>query len=93
METTTVYWGYMGILEKKMETTIVYSSKEILKLDHSEVLRGGRQMIDQMREQMSTALTKSQHILHVQKHDSIGCALVTLTSPEVTATSTTILFC
>ena len=24
METTIVYWGYMGIMEKKMETTIVY---------------------------------------------------------------------
>ena len=24
METTIVYWGYIGILEKKMETTIVY---------------------------------------------------------------------
>ena len=24
METTIVYWGYIGILEKKMETIIVY---------------------------------------------------------------------
>ena len=24
METTIVYWGYVGIMEKKMETTIVY---------------------------------------------------------------------
>ena len=24
METTIVYWGYIGIMEKKMETTIVY---------------------------------------------------------------------
>ena len=24
METTTVYWGYIGIKEKKLETTIVY---------------------------------------------------------------------
>ena len=24
METTIVYWGYIGIKEKKMETTIVY---------------------------------------------------------------------
>ena len=24
METTTVYWGYIGIMENKMETTIVY---------------------------------------------------------------------
>ena len=23
-ETTIVYWGYMGIIEKKMETTIIY---------------------------------------------------------------------
>ena len=23
METTVVYWGYIGIMEKKMETTIV----------------------------------------------------------------------
>ena len=23
METTVVYWGYMGIMENKMETTIV----------------------------------------------------------------------
>ena len=23
METTIVYWGYIGIMEKKMETTIV----------------------------------------------------------------------
>ena len=23
METTTVYWGYIGIMEKKMETTIM----------------------------------------------------------------------
>ena len=26
METTIVYWGYIGIMEKKMETTIVYYS-------------------------------------------------------------------
>ena len=25
METTTVYWCYIGIMEKKMETTVVYS--------------------------------------------------------------------
>ena len=25
METTVVYWGYMGIMEKKMEATIIYS--------------------------------------------------------------------
>ena len=24
MDTTIVYWGYIGIMEKKMETTIVY---------------------------------------------------------------------
>ena len=24
METTIVYWGYIGIMEKKMETAIVY---------------------------------------------------------------------
>ena len=24
METTIVYWGYTGIMEKKMETTTVY---------------------------------------------------------------------
>ena len=24
METTVVYWGYIGIMEKKMETTIVH---------------------------------------------------------------------
>ena len=24
METTIVYWGYIGIMEKKMETTVVY---------------------------------------------------------------------
>ena len=24
METTIVYWGYIGIMEKEMETTIVY---------------------------------------------------------------------
>ena len=24
METTIVYWGYIGIMEKKMKTTIVY---------------------------------------------------------------------
>ena len=24
MKTTTVYWGYIGIMEKKMETTVVY---------------------------------------------------------------------
>ena len=24
METTMVYWGYIGIVEKKMEATIVY---------------------------------------------------------------------
>ena len=24
METTMVYWGYMGIMENKMETTMVY---------------------------------------------------------------------
>ena len=24
METTIVYWGYLGIMEKRMETTIVY---------------------------------------------------------------------
>ena len=24
METTIVYWGYLGRMEKKMETTIVY---------------------------------------------------------------------
>ena len=24
METTIVYWGYIGIMEKKMETTKVY---------------------------------------------------------------------
>ena len=24
METTIVYWGYIGIMENEMETTIVY---------------------------------------------------------------------
>ena len=24
METTIVYWGYIGIMDNKMETTIVY---------------------------------------------------------------------
>ena len=24
METTILYWGYIGIMEKKMETTIIY---------------------------------------------------------------------
>ena len=24
METTVVYWGYIGIMETKMETTMVY---------------------------------------------------------------------
>ena len=24
METTIIYWGYIGIMEKKMETTIIY---------------------------------------------------------------------
>ena len=24
METTIVYWGYIGVMEKKMENTIVY---------------------------------------------------------------------
>ena len=27
METTIVYWGYIGIMEEKMETTIVFSLK------------------------------------------------------------------
>ena len=26
METTIVYWGYIGIIEKKMEATIVYGN-------------------------------------------------------------------
>ena len=26
METTIVYWGYIGIMETKMETTIVHSA-------------------------------------------------------------------
>ena len=26
MESTIVYWGYIGIMEKKMETTIVFFS-------------------------------------------------------------------
>ena len=51
-------------------------------MEHSDVLRRGRQIIDQTREKVSAALTRSRHILHVQKHDSIGCALVTFTSPE-----------
>ena len=37
METTIVYWGYSGIMEKKMETTIIgvmdpYSSSYITRL-------------------------------------------------------------
>ena len=24
MDTTIVYWGYLGIMEKKMDTTVVY---------------------------------------------------------------------
>ena len=24
METTTVHWGYVGIMDNKMETTVVY---------------------------------------------------------------------
>ena len=24
METTIIYWGYIGVMEKKMETTIIY---------------------------------------------------------------------
>ena len=24
METTILYWGYIGIMEKKMESTIIY---------------------------------------------------------------------
>ena len=24
METTIIYWGYIGIMEKNMETTIIY---------------------------------------------------------------------
>ena len=24
METTVIYWGYMGIMENRVETTIVY---------------------------------------------------------------------
>ena len=24
METTIVYWGYIGIMENKMETTLIY---------------------------------------------------------------------
>ena len=27
MEATIVYWGNIGIMEKKMETTIVYSDR------------------------------------------------------------------
>ena len=30
MEATIVYWGYIGAMEKKMETTIVYSMFSLL---------------------------------------------------------------
>ena len=60
----------------------ISAAEEVLALEHGELLRRGRQVIERTRDQVSAALTKSKHILHVQKHDSIGCALVTFTSSE-----------
>ena len=28
METTPIYWGYIGVMEKKMETTTIYWGNE-----------------------------------------------------------------
>ena len=37
METTIVYWGYIGITEKKMETTIMENVNEIKLNDYNSV--------------------------------------------------------
>ena len=41
METTIVYWGYMGIMENKMETTIVGFAKDAMFELHAEFRRDG----------------------------------------------------
>ena len=39
METTIVYWGYIGIIENKMETTILWGSGIRLQLYDNEYHR------------------------------------------------------
>ena len=41
METTILYWGYIGIMENKMETTIVYSVQVMVDKACKVVVCGG----------------------------------------------------
>ena len=38
METTVVYWGYIGIMENDMETTVVYRQANLVDLAFTPAL-------------------------------------------------------
>ena len=61
MEVTIVYWGYIGIMENKMETTIVYSESPCLWawLKTDRVLVGLSILSVPYREHVDTASYKS----------------------------------
>ena len=59
METTIVYWGHIGRIERNMETTTVYWGYIIgimeKKTEITVVYKGGKQAKIQKRSQKSTA--------------------------------------
>lgn len=56
----------------------ITAANQIFAMEHAEVLRCGQALIADVQKSEQAALVTARHVLGVQKHDSMGCAVVTL---------------
>ena len=69
METPVVYWAYIGIMENKMETTVVYCNLELSLLNFHLVLEFGVHFVwgrEWSAQNIALSTMKKQHPLWLE---------------------------
>jgi len=60
----------------------ISAGNQVFAMEQAEVLQRGRALIAMAKQAVSASLDTARHVVDVQKHDSMGCAIVTLASDE-----------
>jgi len=60
----------------------ISAANRVFAMPNDEVICCGREILEEVQKCVSNTLESSKYVLHVQKHDSMGCAVVTLSNEE-----------
>lgn len=60
----------------------IAAAERVFAMDKEEVMQKGCKLVAEAQKVASTMLSDATHVLDIQKHDSMGCAVVTLASAE-----------